>query len=67
MATTLAKIMPMREKAIGELRNNLSAEIHVVESTGQPTRINNNGKPVAVLVSIQTYESMVERTGKCEN
>lgn len=45
--------------SIAEARNQLTAIIHQVEA-GQPTTICRRGKPVAVLLSVDDYERLLD-------
>jgi len=50
------KAMPM-----SKVRENLSEDVDVTRRSGEPLYLTKHGKPIAVLVDYELFESVVER------
>jgi len=51
----------MKEMPISKVRENLSEVVDVTRRSGEPLYLTKHGKPIAVLVDYELFESVVER------
>jgi prevent-host-death family protein len=51
----------MKEMPMSKVRENLSEVVDVTRRSGEPLYLTKHGKPVAVLVDYELFESVVER------
>ncbi len=60
MAESLAKLWLMKTMPVSEAKDQLSALVEAVEETHETVVITRHGKPAAVIVSPEEFESLTE-------